>query len=443
MSNLRTPDKIQKLRQTLYAKAKEEPEFRFYQLYDKIHRQDILHYAYRCCRSNKGAPGVDGMVFEEVEEYGLGKWLGELAEELRVKAYKPEAIRRVYIPKPNGKMRPLGIPNLKDRVCQTAAMIVLEPIFEADLPLEQYAYRSGKNANMAVKEVHRLVTSGHPEVVDADLSGYFDTIPHAELLKSVSRRIVDKHMLHLIKMWLEAPVEEETARGGRRRTTKNRDERRGIPQGAPISPLLSNLYMRRFIVGWKKFGYEKGFRAKIVNYADDLVICCRKGQAEKAMAAMRRLMSLLKLTVNEEKTRLCRLPEESFDFLGYTFSRMYSYKKQKVYIGTKPSKKSIKRMIEAIHIQTGKNTGWMEAGELVKTINQKLSGWANYFKLGSVGKAYGYIDKYTTNRLRQWLSRKHKLGSTGAGRFPYDKLHGEMGLINLPKLLLNLPWAKA
>ncbi len=303
MGNLITPEKIRKLRQALYAKAKGEPEFRFYRLYDKVYREDILAHAFACCRSNKGAPGADGMTFEDVEAYGREKWLRKLASELRERTYKPGAIRRVFIPKPNGKQRPLGIPNLKDRVCQTAAMIVLEPIFEADLPPEQYAYRSGKNALEAVEEVRNLLNHGHVDVVDADLSGYFDTIPHAELMKSVARRIVDKHILRLIKMWLEAPVEEDDGDGGGKRTTRNKDERLGIPQGSPISPLLANLYMRRFIEGWKKFGYGKQFGAKIVNYADDLVICCWKGKAEMAMSAMRHTMTLLKLKVNEEKTR--------------------------------------------------------------------------------------------------------------------------------------------
>ena len=443
MGNLRTPEKIQKLRLALYAKAKGEPEFRFYRLYDKIYREDILDYAYACCRSNGGAPGADGVTFEDVEVYGREKWLGELASELRERTYKPGAIRRVYIPKPNGKQRPLGIPNLKDRVCQTAAMVVLEPIFEADLPPEQYAYRSGKNALEAVVKVHELLNHGYQDVVDADLSGYFDTIPHAELMKSVARRIVDKHVLRLIKMWLEAPVEEEDVDGRRKRTTRNKDERLGIPQGSPISPLLANLYMRRFIVGWKKFGCEERLGGKIVNYADDLVICCRKGRAEMAMSALRRLMTLLKLTVNEEKTRICRVPEESFDFLGYKFGRLYSYRRRRSYIGNKPSKKSISRIIETIRIQTGRNKLWMEAGEMVRAINRKLKGWANYFKLGAVSGAYGQIDIYARDRLCRWVCRKHKGKGRAVMRNPYEFFYEKLGLIALSKIPQTLPWAKA
>lgn len=442
MGNLKTPEKVRKLRLALYAKAKGEPEFRFYLLYDKVYREDILDYAYACCRSNNGAPGADSVTFEDVEKYGREKWLGELASELRDRTYRPGAIRRVFIPKPNGKQRPLGIPNLKDRVCQTAAMIVLEPIFEADLPPEQYAYRSGKNALEAVGEVHKLLNHGHLEVVDADLSGYFDTIPHAELMKSVARRIVDKDILRLIKMWLEAPVEEE-GEGRRKRTTRNRDERRGIPQGSPISPLLANLYMRRFIAGWKKFGYEERFGAKIINYADDLVICCRRGWADMAMSELRRMMKRLKLTVNEEKTRICRVPEESFDFLGYTFGRLYSYKRRRSYIGSKPSKKSVKRIIETIRLKTGRNTLWMEAGEMVRIINQTLKGWANYFMLGSVSKAYRQIDIYATNRLCRWACRKHKGKSRAVKRNPYEFFYEKLGLIGLSKIPQTLPWAKA
>ena len=301
----------------LHAKAKGEADYRFYALYDKIYREDILAHAYACCRSNKGAPGVDGQEFADVEAYGVERWLGELALALREETYRPEPIRRVFIPKPNGKLRPLGISTLRDRVCMTAAMLVLEPIFEADLPDEQYAYRSGRNAQQAVVEVKEQLYRGHPDVVDADLADYFGTIPHAELIKSVARRIVDRRVLHLITMWLECSVEETDKRGRKTRTTEAKDKRCGIPQGSPISPLLSNLYMRRFILGWKKLGLEQLLGSRIVTYADDLVILCRRGKAEEALCWMRALMGSIKLTVNEDKTRICKIPEGEFEFLGY------------------------------------------------------------------------------------------------------------------------------
>ncbi len=305
MGNLSTPKTVQKLQKALHAKAKAEAEYRFYALYDKISREDILAHAYAQCRSNKGAPGVDGQNFADVEAYGVRRWLGELALALRQETYQPNPIRRVFIPKANGKLRPLGISTLRDRVCMTAAMLVLEPIFEADLPPEQYAYRPGRNAQQAVIEVEGLLFRGHPEVVDADLADYFGSIPHAELLKSVARRIVDRRVLHLIKMWLECPVEETDERGRKTRTTEARDKRRGIPQGSPISPLLANLYMRRFVLGWKKLGLEHSLGTRIVNYADDLVILCRKSTADEALQRLREIMGKLKLTVNEEKTRIC------------------------------------------------------------------------------------------------------------------------------------------
>ncbi len=336
--SLTTPFSVQKLQTALHAKAKESPNFRFHALYDKVYRKDVLAYAYERCQANGGAAGVDNQTFENIEAYGRELWLDELAQELKSRTYQPQPVRRVYIPKPDGKQRPLGIPTIRDRVVQTSAMLVLEPIFEADLPTEQYAYRADRSALDAVQHVHKLIHTGHGQIVDADLSSYFDTVPHAELVRSVARRVVDGAMLHLIKMWLEAPVEETDERGNKRRSTRNRDEGRGTPQGSPISPLFSNLYMRRFVLGWKKLGHEKRWKAYIVNYADDLVICCRVG-AEQALVEMRKMMLKLKLTVNETKTRVCCLPEEKFDFLGYTFGRCYSMKRGRVYLGTTPSKK--------------------------------------------------------------------------------------------------------
>jgi len=443
LGNLSTPESVQRLRTAFHAKAKDEPDFRFYALYDKIYRSDVLKHAYDCCRANKGAAGVDGLTFEEVEAYGRERWIGELAQQLREESYRPEAVRRVFIPKPNGKQRPLGIPRLADRVCQMATMLVLEPIFEADMPSEQYAYRPNRSAQDAVRRVHWLVTGGHRNVVDADLAGYYDTIPHAELMKSVARRIADKRVLRLLRMWLDAPVEERDERGGKKRTTVNRDTKQGIPQGSPISPLLSNLYMRRFILGWKQTGAEQRLSAEIVNYADDLVICCKGNNAAKALEIMRRLMGQLKLTVNEDKTRTCRAPQEEFDFLGYTFGQRYTAKTRQPYIATWPSRKSIRRMTEAVSIQTGRNMEWMDAGEMVKCLNQKLSGWANYFKLGPVTKAYRFLDRYTTNRLRRWLSKKHKQKGRGIKRYPDEFLHQQLGLIRLALLPQGLPWAKA
>ena len=440
--SLATPPTVEKLHKALHAKAKEEGGYRFYLLYDKVHRRDVLRHAYALSRAARGAPGVDGETFARIEARGCEAWLDELAEELRKKTYRAAPVRRVRIPKANGGRRPLGIPTIRDRVVQTAVVLVLEPIFEADLQPEQYAYRTNRRAQDAVRHVHWLVTHGHDEVVDADLSGYFDSIPHAPLMKSVARRVSDRHLLALLKQWLVAPVEEDDGRGGWTRTTGAKDEKRGVPQGAPISPLLSNLYMRRFLLGWKQLGHQQRLNGYIVNYADDFVICCR-GSAAPAMETMRGMMDRLGLTVNEDKTQLRRLPDGSFDFLGYTIGRCHSLRTGRAYIGTRPSRKSVHRAMARVSELTARRTAWRPAEDVVGQLNRMLSGWGGYFCLGPVGKSYRALDAHTRHRLRWWLCRKHKQGGKGTTRYPDEYLYDKLGLVRLAVTTRDLPWAKA
>ena len=441
--SLLAPDSVRGLQSALHAKAKGDPACRFYTLCDKVWRKDVLAAAYQAVRRNGGACGVDGETFEHIQEQGADGWLGELAKQLRENTYRPRAVRQALIPKKQpGKFRPLGIPCIRDRVAQTAAMLVLSPIFEADLQPEQYAYREGRSALDAVRHVHRLLNTGHREVVDGDLANYFGEIPHSELLKSIARRVSDGRMLGWIKMWLEMAVEEDDGKGGKRRTNRARKERKGTPQGAPISPLLSNVYMRRFILGWKRLGYARWFGAEIVNYADDFVVC-GKAPAEAMRAAVERMMEQLRLPVNATKTRCLRVPEEPMEFLGYRIGRNYSPRTGRAYIGTRPSRESVRSICRKVSELTEARYGLLDPERVVGRLNRAMLGWANYFQLGQVNPAYHSIDSHATKRLRQWFCRKHKVRSGKYVRFSNKRLWRNHGLTRLGPRTASFPWAKA
>jgi RNA-directed DNA polymerase len=439
--SLQPPATVGKLQTVLRAQAKAAPGYRFYALYDKMYRMDVLAYAYQCCRANGGAAGVDGQTFAAIEAYGVPRWLGALAEELRTKTYRPQAVRRVWIPKGNGKQRPLGIPTIRDRVVQMAWVLVVEPIFDEDLLPEQHAYRADHSAHQALREVQGWLDRGYTEVVDADLSGYFDSIPHHELMQCVARRISDGRVLRLVKMWLQAAVEETTEGGQVVRTTRAKDDGRGTPQGGVASPLLANLYMRRFVLGWKVGGHEQRLDAHIVNYADDFVICCRPGRAAQAMQAMRQMMGRLQLTVNEQKTRLCPLPGEALTFLGFTFEQQVSWRTGRAYVAPAPAKKKVLGVCQRISEETSRSTRGRSVAEQVHRLNQILLGWGNYFRLGYVTGAWRVVQQHACRRLRRWLRDKHGQAQ-GLRAFLDQRLYQEYGLVNLIRRIVRIPlWA--
>ncbi|MGC4119794.1 MAG: group II intron reverse transcriptase/maturase [Myxococcales bacterium] len=364
--SLKPQTKLEELRGKLYAKAKAEPAFRFYVLYDKIYRWDVLMEAYRLSKENRGSPGVDGQTFEQIKEYGEERWLQDLQRELQARTYRPQPVRRVLIPKPGGGERPLGIPTIKDRVAQTAAKLILEKIFEADLSDAAHGYREGRGGYRPVQLVHRELALGKTDVVDADLSKYFDTVPHAELMTCVAQRVADKAVLHLLKMWLKVPVQEKDEQG-RPRFAGGKRSKQGTPQGGAISPLLANIYINRLLKAFARSDLMRRCEARIVNYADDFVVVCKPGTAAAVLVQVRQWIVGMKLTLNEAKTCVRNAWKESFRFLGYELGPLVKRQPRRHYryLGARPSKMAMEQVRRKV--STLLHRGRVEPWEQIRT----------------------------------------------------------------------------
>ena len=431
---LTTPGTVRTLQRKLYTKAKQEPAYRFYALYDKVWRADILMHAYCLVRANKGSPGVDGMNFEDIEQKtGIDTFLLELAQDLKNKTYTPSPVRRVMIPKADGSQRPLGIPTIRDRVAQMAVKLVIEPIFEADFCPNSYGFRPKKSAHGAVDEIAAALHQGYTQVIDADLSKYFDSIPHAKLLAVVAERIVDGAILHIIKLWLKAPVIGEDKDGTRKNVGGGKVNSKGTPQGGVISPLLSNCYLHLLDRIWERHQLCQKLEARIVRYADDFVVLCA-GKVDAPLNAVRQVLSRLDLTLNETKTRIVDARQESFNFLGFAIRVSKGWKSGKSYPHACPAPKSLVKIRDRITQLTARERTLIPLGDIVESVNAGLRGWANYFHYRNSSSALGKVKVHAEERLRIHLMNRHKVKDRriGLGRFPSQQLYAKYGLYKVP-----------
>lgn len=427
------PPKLAALRQKLAQKAKQQPQFRFYSLYGGVIDKDTLLAAWWKVCSNGGAAGVDGISIEQIvrKENGEQSLLQEIGEELRAKTYRPEPVKRVYIPKANGKMRPLGIPTVKDRVVQMAVLLILEPIFEADFVDCSYGFRPGRCAHQALEQIRQHLLDGKTSVYDADLKGYFDTIPHDKLMACVKMRVVDGSVLKLIRQWLEAPVVEPPEKPGDKPTVKRNDK--GTPQGGVISPLLANIYLHWFDKAFHRTdGPAHWAKARLVRYADDFVVLARHQSQRLRQHIEDKLEKWLKLELNREKTRVVNVRKESLDFLGYTFCYVHS----RLYPGTKvlsmrPSAKAVQRQKDALRWLTSAAMRTVPVTELIGRINRQLRGWGNYFGRGYWKDAFHEINGHVQVRLAVHLRNKsQRRYRVPEGQTLYQHLQS-LGLIHL------------